>query len=309
MANFSASAGVSPAQSRTSVQGSYRVPVRAQAPVQQAPAGYGLAYQMGGPYYMYGETPRFGAYYRSGGTPPGQIHGNFAGSREGADMFGFWPTMFQTSPYATASQMYTPGLGVMPLIGYPSRYPHVIMGGYSDYGAGIANQAMGMMLPLLMMGLYRQMFPMPGAAPAAVAKGAGGGGKSGGGSGGGSKPADVAAGPLAPVGLLQPSGIPFIGPPPPEVRRAGSPVEVLQRAPGFEIREPDAIGGRTVMDNGLYRRNVELNAPPNPSRSFIPGEEAFEKRMNLNRRAGFSRSAKDRRAVIDFDVTGTPIYK
>ena len=71
----------------------------------------------------------------------------------------------------------------MPLIGYPSKYPHVIMGGYSDYGAGIANQAMGMMLPLLMMGLYRQMFPMPGAAPAAGA-GAGGGKKGGGGSGG-----------------------------------------------------------------------------------------------------------------------------
>ena len=63
------------------------------------------------------------------------------------------------------------------------------------------------------------------------------------------------------------------------------------------------------MDNGLYRRNVELNTPPNPSQSFIPGEEAFEKRMNLNRRAGFSRSAKDKRVVIDFDVTGTPIYK
>jgi hypothetical protein len=105
-------------------------------------------------------------------------------------MFGFWPTMFQSQPYATASQMYTPGLGVMPLIGYPSKYPHVVMGGYSDYGAGIANQAMGMMLPLLMMGLYRQMFPMMPQAPAQAARaggGSGGGsGKSGGGSGGGS---------------------------------------------------------------------------------------------------------------------------
>ena len=180
--NFRAGAGVEPAQSRTSVQGSYVLP--AQAPVRQAPApvGYGLAYQMGGPTYMYGETPRYGAYYRDGGIVPGQIYGNMRGSREGADMFGFWPTMFQSSPYATASQMYTPGLGVMPLIGYPSKYPHVIMGGYSDYGAGIANQAMGMMLPLLMMGLYRQMFPMPGAAPAQAA----GGGKRGGGGSGGS---------------------------------------------------------------------------------------------------------------------------
>ena len=183
--NISVSAGAAPAQSRTSVSGGFSLP--AQAPVRQAPApvGYGLAYQMGGPTYMYGETPRYGAYYRDGGIVPGQIYGNMRGSREGADMFGFWPTMFQSSPYATASQMYTPGLGVMPLIGYPSRYPHVIMGGYSDYGAGIANQAMGMMLPLLMMGLYRQMFPMPGAAPAAAAKGSGGGGGKGG-SGGGS---------------------------------------------------------------------------------------------------------------------------
>ena len=48
--NFRASAGVEPAQSRTAVQGSY-VPVR-QAPVQQVPAGYQLAYQVGGPRYM-----------------------------------------------------------------------------------------------------------------------------------------------------------------------------------------------------------------------------------------------------------------
>ena len=181
--NISISAGVSPAQSRTSVSGGFSLPARpAPAP---ASAGYQLAYRMGGPYYMYGETPFYGARYGDGRTVPGQIYGNMRGSREGADMFGFWPTMFQSSPYATASQMYTPGLGVMPLIGYPSKYPHVIMGGYSDYGAGIANQAMGMMLPLLMMGLYRQMFPMPGAAPAAGA-GAGGGKKGGGGSGGGS---------------------------------------------------------------------------------------------------------------------------
>ena len=185
--NFRASAGVEPAQSRTAMQGSY-VPVR-QAPVQQVPAGYQLAYQVGGPRYMYGETPLYGAYYRDGGIVPGQIYGNMRGSREGADMFGFWPTMFQSQPYATASQMYTPGLGVMPLIGYPSKYPHVVMGGYSDYGAGIANQAMGMMLPLLMMGLYRQMFPMMPQAPAAAARPAGGGGGGGGrsgGSGGGS---------------------------------------------------------------------------------------------------------------------------
>lgn len=199
--NISISAGVSPAQSRTSVSGGFSLPARpAPAP---APAGYQLAYRMGGPYYMYGETPFYGARYGDGRTVPGQIYGNMRGSREGADMFGFWPTMFQSSPYATASQMYTPGLGVMPLIGYPSKYPHVIMGGYSDYGAGIANQAMGMMLPLLMMGLYRQMFPMVPQAPAQAAR-AGGGGKSGGGSGGGgsdsSKPSQMSepARPLVP---------------------------------------------------------------------------------------------------------------
>ena len=191
--NFRASAGVeTPSQGRTAVQGSY-VPVR-QASVQQVPAGYQLAYQVGGPRYMYGETPLYGAYYRDGGIVPGQIYGNMRGSREGADMFGFWPTMFQSQPYATASQMYTPGLGVMPLIGYPSKYPHVVMGGYSDYGAGIANQAMGMMLPLLMMGLYRQMFPpMMPQAPAQGARAGGGGGKSGGGSSSGGASAGTPA--------------------------------------------------------------------------------------------------------------------
>ena len=166
--NISISAGVSPAQSRTSVSGGFSLPARpAPAP---APAGYQLAYRMGGPYYMYGETPFYGARYGDGRTVPGQIYGNMRGSREGADMFGFWPTMFQSQPYATASQMYTPGLGVMPLIGYPSKYPHVVMGGYSDWGGGIANQAINMMLPLVMMGLYRQMFPMAPQAPAAAAR-------------------------------------------------------------------------------------------------------------------------------------------
>ena len=172
-----------PAPGRT-VQGTITYP--AQAPAQQIPAGYQLMYQMGGPRYMYGETPFYGARYADGGIVPGQIYGNMRGSREGADMFGFFPTMFQSQPYATASQMYTPSLGVMPLIGYPSKYPHVVMGGYTDYGAPIANQAINMMLPLLMMGLYRQMFPMQPQAPAAAAKGAGGGRKGGGGSGGGS---------------------------------------------------------------------------------------------------------------------------
>lgn len=184
--NISISTGVeTPAQSRTSVSGGFSLPAR-PAPAPQAPAGYQLVYQMGGPRYMYGETPRYGAYYSDGGIVPGQIYGNMRGSREGADMFGFWPTMFQSQPYATASQMYTPSLGVMPLIGYPSKYPHVIMGGYSDYGAPIANQAISMMLPLLMMGLYRQMFPMMPQAPAQAAKpgGGSGGGKSGGGSSG-----------------------------------------------------------------------------------------------------------------------------
>lgn len=184
--NIRIGAGVeTPAQSRTSVSGGFSLPARpAPAP---APAGYQLVYQMGGPRYMYGETPFYGARYADGGTVPGQIYGNMRGSREGADMFGFFPTMFQSQPYATASQMYTPSLGVMPLIGYPSKYPHVVMGGYTDYGAPIANQAINMMLPLLMMGLYRQMFPpmMPQAPAAAGASGGkkGSGGSSGGGSG------------------------------------------------------------------------------------------------------------------------------
>lgn len=217
MANFSASAGVEPVQSRTSVSGGFTLPARPAAPVQQVPAGYQLVYRMGGPNYMYGLTPEFGARNGDGRTVPGQIYGNMRGSREGADMFGFFPTMFQSQPYATASQMYSPGLGVMPLIGYPSKYPHVVMGGYTDYGAPIANQAISMMLPLLMMGLYRQMFPpMMPQAPAAPAKASGGGGKSsGGGNGSGASDTTLAYN----GGLLKPTGIPFIGPPPPEVRR------------------------------------------------------------------------------------------
>lgn len=206
--NISISAGAAPAQSRTSVSGGFRLPAQ-PAPAPQVPAGYQLVYRMGGPRYMYGETPEFGARYGDGRTVPGQIYGNMRGSREGADMFGFFPTMFQSQPYATASQMYTPSLGVMPLIGYPSKYPHVIMGGYTDYGAPIANQAISMMLPLLMMGLYRQMFPpMMPQAPAAGAgagggKKGGGGGGSGGGSGGSTEASKTSepANPLVPPAM------------------------------------------------------------------------------------------------------------
>lgn len=193
--NIRIGAGVeTPAQSRTSVSGGFRLPAQ-PAPAPQVPAGYQLVYRMGGPRYMYGETPEFGARYSDGGIVPGQIYGNMRGSREGADMFGFFPTMFQSQPYATASQMYTPSLGVMPLIGYPSKYPHVVMGGYTDYGAPIANQAISMMLPLLMMGLYRQMFPMPGMVPGAAGgaggRGGAGGGRRGGGAGSGAGSSDA----------------------------------------------------------------------------------------------------------------------
>jgi hypothetical protein len=259
--NFRAGAGVEPAQSRTAVQGSYRLPVQ-QAPVQQVPAGYQLMYQMGGPRYMYGETPFYGARYGDGRTVPGQIYGNMPGSREGADMFGFFPTMFQSSPYATASQMYTPSLGVMPLIGYPSKYPHVIMGGYTDYGAPIANQAMNMMLPLLMMGLYRTMFPMPGAAPAQAA-GGGGGKKGGGGSGGGATQKSTE--------VSYRYDTPFVGPVPPEVRYASSPAEVLSRVPGMEVRTPS---GALVMNNDQYRRAVGQTIPSHSSGQTIPSHSA-----------------------------------
>jgi hypothetical protein len=271
--NIRIDAGVeTPAQSRTSVSGGFSLPAR-PAPAPQAPLGYGLAYQMGGPNYMYGVTPRFGAYYRDGGTPPGQIHGNFPGAREGADMFGFWPTMFQTSPYATASQMYTPGLGVMPLVGYPSRYPHVVMGGYSDYGAGIANQAMGMMLPLLMMGLYRQMFPMMPQASAAATGASGGkkgsGGSSGGGSGGSSGGAGKApAGPYQ--NLEEALGVP-------NASRNGAYVDVdagrtpLYAASGFEIpvmTEAERAEYNRAKRAGTYRQ--ELRDSMSAARSAAP---------------------------------------
>ena len=269
--NFRASAGVEPAQSRTAVQGSY-VPVR-QAPVQQqVPAGYELVYRMGGPRYMYGETPLYGARYADGGIVPGQIYGNMRGSREGADMFGFFPTMFQSQPYATASQMYTPSLGVMPLIGYPSKYPHVIMGGYSDYGAPIANQAMNMMLPLLMMGLYRQMFPMMPQAPAAAA-GVGGGKRGNGGSGGGSGGSSGGAG-KAPAGpyqnLEEALGVP-------NASRNGAYVGVdagrtpLYAASGFEIpvmTEAERAEYNRAKRAGTYRQ--ELRDSMSAARSAAP---------------------------------------
>lgn len=59
-------------------------------------------------------------------------HYSAPGSREGWEEVGAPPVIYQRSPYATAAFRVTPnpwgGASVAPLVGFPSRYPHVVSG-------------------------------------------------------------------------------------------------------------------------------------------------------------------------------------
>lgn len=59
-------------------------------------------------------------------------HYSAPGSREGWIEQGVPPVIYQRSPYATAAFRVTPnpwgGASVAPLVGFPSRYPHVVSG-------------------------------------------------------------------------------------------------------------------------------------------------------------------------------------
>lgn len=59
-------------------------------------------------------------------------HYSAPGSREGWEEVGAPPVIYQRSPYATAAFRVTPnawgGASVAPLVGFPSRYPHVLSG-------------------------------------------------------------------------------------------------------------------------------------------------------------------------------------
>lgn len=104
--------------------------------------------------YMRQQVPTYGAgaqlnpyYATSGGWygPPvaggpqmlpavqaSGAHYSAPGSREGWIEQGVPPVIYQRSPYATAAFRVTPnpwgGASVAPLVGFPSRYPHVVSG-------------------------------------------------------------------------------------------------------------------------------------------------------------------------------------
>lgn len=64
--------------------------------------------------------------------PASGAHYSAPGSREGYEQAGIPPVMYQRSPYATLAFRAIPnawgGASVQPLIGFPSRYPHVVSG-------------------------------------------------------------------------------------------------------------------------------------------------------------------------------------
>lgn len=91
-------------------------------------------------------------------------HFSAPGSREGWIEQGIPPVVYQRNPYATAAFRVTPnpwgGASVAPLVGFPSRYPHVLSGVPMQQGS----LAMSVMAPYIMR-------PQPAPArPAAPAK-------------------------------------------------------------------------------------------------------------------------------------------
>lgn len=91
-------------------------------------------------------------------------HFSPAGAREGYEDFNLPPVMYQRSPYATAAyRTFVDPWGqmmVQPLVGFPSRYPHVLSGVPTNFTNRIG-WAMSLLGPL------PQFNPqMPAAAPA-----------------------------------------------------------------------------------------------------------------------------------------------
>lgn len=94
-------------------------------------------------------------------------HYSAPGSREGWEEAGAPPVIYQRSPYATAAFRVTQnpwgGASVAPLVGFPSRYPHVLSGVPMQPGS----LAMSVMAPYIMRP------PAPARRPAIPAGGGG----------------------------------------------------------------------------------------------------------------------------------------
>ena len=69
-------------------------------------------------------------------TQASGAHYSAPGARAGYDAAGMPPVMHQSNPYATAAFRTTMdpygNVGVQPLVGFPSQYPHVVNGAVTD---------------------------------------------------------------------------------------------------------------------------------------------------------------------------------
>lgn len=69
-------------------------------------------------------------------TQASGAHYSAPGARAGYEAAGMPPVMYQSSPYATAAFRTTMdpygNVGVQPLVGFPSQYPHVVNGAVTD---------------------------------------------------------------------------------------------------------------------------------------------------------------------------------
>lgn len=117
-------------------------PARGLAAIAGGSTGWGSRNTGGRPWFIDDlarrmETPEY--TYPAGWQPSSMpaypesgAHMTMPGSREAYQQWGIPPIMMQTSPYATAAyRTFTDPygqMGVQPLIGFPSAYPHVLPG-------------------------------------------------------------------------------------------------------------------------------------------------------------------------------------
>lgn len=191
---------------------------------------------------------------------------NMPGSAEAHARFGIPPVVVQSDPYATLAFAAGPDGSVAPLIGYPSRYPHVLNGVPRPYGGG---SLAGLLSGLMAMGRHPAAM-MP---PMVQQR------RSGGNSGGTTSPNKPKS------DTVPDARIPGPTIPPPEVRYAGAgyvppaqPSSQVEWLPG-----PTWGGGGTSVsyppvnvDYGALLRNVRrpvTNAAESAAPALAPAHQ------------------------------------
>lgn len=146
-------------------------------------AGYGSAPMWGGynavPAVPVAAGPAWAGSSQLPAYPQSGAHMTMPGSREAWQQWGIPPVVMQRNPYATAAyRTYTDPygqIGVQPLIGFPSAYPHVLSGVPGSLYRHIGEFAQALPYTPLMQMMATGQFPPMQARPTTQTRVRGGG--------------------------------------------------------------------------------------------------------------------------------------